>query len=290
MSKKIWFGKPGAFQYMPCPAAGITVGAQGYSETLEFENGGAAIVRSQQRHRIFEFDFPVQDASLAGGLDVYTDYATGFYGDGPWYFTDPMAYDQNILPPVYSSPWLINAGWENWGPVEPVFDDGSGSNRGRPPTTTWAWDADQADDIDFGYLIPVPVDCYLEIGFAGLLENVDVVVDSYLPDGTLDTTDNMVMLSSLGSAFTNYTVDPGHAWVTVSFVGQSGLLGRLHLNSAVARIREPNRPLPAMTSFVTGRGSTAVEFDGETIPETYIMQDRHLKGLSFQMREVGLWR
>lgn len=116
--RKMWFGTEKRMQAVPMPATGMQVQHDGVYSELLYDSGRLGIKRSMQTHQRFNMDFPVQEASGLTGLDVFQKYATGFYGDCdsyPIFFADPMNYDQNLFPPNWAAPGLIERGWANIG-------------------------------------------------------------------------------------------------------------------------------------------------------------------------------
>jgi len=112
----MWFGNEQKMMWVPCPRFGMEVASIGYASQALYQNGRAGVYRSQQTHKEFAMEFPVQDASGASGLDVFSRFAAGLYGDCksyPLFFADPMNYDQNLFPPGWSAPGLFERGWAN---------------------------------------------------------------------------------------------------------------------------------------------------------------------------------
>lgn len=114
MGQQMWFGNERRMQWVPCPATGMEVARRGMTKTMNYDNGRMGVVRSMQTHQEFSIDFPVQDASGLTGLDVFSKYASGFYGDlddYPLFLADPMNYDQNLFPANFAAPGLFERGW-----------------------------------------------------------------------------------------------------------------------------------------------------------------------------------
>ncbi len=113
---QMWFGNEQKMQWVPCPRTGMGVNTVGYASQVTYQNGRAGVYRTNQTHKEFNLEFPVQDASGASGLDVFSRFASGLYGDCksyPLFFADPMNYDQNLFPPGWSAPGLFERGWAN---------------------------------------------------------------------------------------------------------------------------------------------------------------------------------
>lgn len=116
--KKMWFGTEKRMQAVPLPASGMELERGGVYEEMVYDNGRLGSVRRMQTHQRFNMNFGVQEASGLTGLDVFQKFASGFYGDCdvyPIFFADPMNYDQNLFPPNWAAPGLIERGWANIG-------------------------------------------------------------------------------------------------------------------------------------------------------------------------------
>lgn len=114
MPKQMWFGNEKRFQWVPAPSTMMGVSSVGTGDSLEYQNGRIGITRTMQTHKVYDMEFPIQEASGLTGLDVFQKFASGFYGDCdtyPLFFADPMNYDQNLFPPHWASPGLFARGW-----------------------------------------------------------------------------------------------------------------------------------------------------------------------------------
>lgn len=114
MPTQMWFGNERRFQWVPCPKTGMQVDRNALVREQDFDDARKGLRRTHQYHQSFGLEFPVQDASGATGLDVFSQYASGAYGslnDYPIFFADPMNYDRNLFPPNWAAPGLIERGW-----------------------------------------------------------------------------------------------------------------------------------------------------------------------------------
>jgi hypothetical protein len=114
MPAQMWFGNERRFQWVPCPRTGMQASRTSIVREQEFDDGTKGLRRTHQGYQTYQMDFPVQDASGATGLDIFSRYAGGDYGslnDYPLFFADPMNYDQNLFPANWASPALAEKGW-----------------------------------------------------------------------------------------------------------------------------------------------------------------------------------
>lgn len=112
--RKMWFGSEQHMLAAPAPGTGMEVSRSGYNESLTYNNGRTGLYRTHQQAKTYQMNFPVQEAHLLDGLDVYSKFASGFYGDCnrfPLFFADPMNYDSNLFPEAWANPGLYQSGW-----------------------------------------------------------------------------------------------------------------------------------------------------------------------------------
>lgn len=114
---QMWFGNTNHAQWVPHPVTGMTRAHDGYSEVLQFDNGGRYVKRTAASSIGYEMNFPVGDSSQYTGLEVFERYAAGEYGSDYLRFIDPMWADQNIMPEPWAAPGLAEQGWK------PIYDD-----------------------------------------------------------------------------------------------------------------------------------------------------------------------
>ena len=113
MAGQVYFGNTNYQTFIPSPQTGMEAGAEGYVSEVPFLNGRAFVKRSRASHRVFNPSWlgSVNNPTLANGLQVIKNFQDGVYGDGPFYWTDPYASEQNILPPHFAMPALTEKDW-----------------------------------------------------------------------------------------------------------------------------------------------------------------------------------
>lgn len=99
--KQMYFGTRDRMAWVACPAVERDSGAVGWSESGTYLNGGAFVARSKGSHRVHEMAWNMISRKEAGKIE---SFASGVYGDGPYYWIDPMAADHNVLPTNWAYP------------------------------------------------------------------------------------------------------------------------------------------------------------------------------------------
>lgn len=103
---EFWFGNLTKAGYHPAPSSGMDADSVGFSDRLDFQNGGAYVAQTQGTHREFNLSWGVQEKSAMQWL---SDYRNGVNGTGLLYMVDPFA--TNALPPHWATPSLTCGDW-----------------------------------------------------------------------------------------------------------------------------------------------------------------------------------
>ncbi len=102
------FGTTQKMQMLPAPGPGMTKTRIRYNSGLQFENGGADVFQPYPvYHYEYSMTYPAREAGGPTGLDIYGDYAGGYYGNSLMYFADPMTFTTNMAPANWANPGLI---------------------------------------------------------------------------------------------------------------------------------------------------------------------------------------
>jgi len=293
----IWFGIPGQhMQWCPAPLAGAEASNVNFVESMSFENGGADVSRSKQYRKQYNFSFTGLTEEL-DGIGVYNKFASGFYGDGLFYFADPYAFETNLFPAAWASPALIEQGWENIYDTTPDFAGVTPSNSYNQPFKTPLWIVDSA----IGALpatangvayIPIPPTHTLHIGASGSKSGSAVLrVRPINTNGSDGTPVDLTLLSNTGSVRMNATfAGSSYQAVKVYITRTSITYSTISLTSMMARLVETGKSLTLTGSHAPGEGHTGLEFADDARVETYTYMFPPRKGMSTTLVEVGAWR
>lgn len=314
--KKIWFGtlydtqKPGTstatsntrMSWIPAPDTGMDAGSSGFSEVLEFENGGASVIGSAATHRTYGFDWNLAEASGLQGLDMVRNYQQKVYGTGTIYWANPMIFDQNVFSPSFSSPLLCQFGWPSFGIITGYsYTAGSLFNN---PSTYATVSADhmvpnavpltQANHIQ---VVAIPPTHTAWVGWSGSVNGAAILaVRGVLAAGGYGPVVSLPAQSVTGStrmtnSFSGATYKAIEVYVTRTAGTANSLL---YMVSAMCQLW-PTGVTPILTgNHIHGQGDTGVRFASNAQVENYVMVDtsgtpRHYKGMSADLVEVGAW-
>jgi len=293
VSKKLWFGIPGVhMELLPAPSIQSSSSSASYVEAIEFENGGGDIRRSNQFRKMFSFQVSgtVEDYE---GINGYSRFASGFHGDGPFFFVDPYTYATNVLPPAWATPALINKGWKNISDITPTFVNTAANTRLQPAKTA-VFNLSNIEPITGANsycTITIPPGKFLHLGASGSATGAAVVrVVPILANNAEDTAVNLTLLSATGSVRMNrvFSGDTYQA-VKISMPTTVTPTSVLNLTSMMAQITDSNTT-PAISNHIHGEGHTGVEFATPVVQESYVYIDPPRKATAFEMMEVGAWR
>lgn len=295
-STQIWFGIPGQhMQWCPAPLAGAQASNVNFVESIAFENGGADVSRSKQYRKQYAFSFTGLAEEL-DGIGVYNKFASGFYGDGLFYFADPYAFETNLFSAGWASPGLIEQGWENIYDTTPTYADVSTNSYNQPKRkATWSVTstAGAAPTTANGVAtIPIPPTHTLNIGASGAKTGTAVVrVVPINTDGTDATAVDLTLLTDTSATRMNATfAGSSYQAVKVYITRTTTDASTLTLTSMMAQLVETGKSLTLTGNHMPGEGHTGLEFTDDARVETYTYMFPPRKGLSTNLLEVGAWR
>ena len=279
----------------PAPKTGMTATPTGYQESNEWLNGGISVIESGAKHLTYTMNFS-GDGSLPAGVDVFRQLASKLYGNGNIYFSDPMEYDTNLLPPPWATPHLAEHGWK-----DPFVGTGVFSN--LTPTATVPYRRQmtytltntttvQPTHPSKNTVILIPPTHKLMLGFKGTATLTGKIrVQPILIGGALAPTVDLTLLSKTDNVLMNTTFD-GATYQAVEIFALATTPNdgsTLNIVAGTARLY-PRLSSPVLTGVhVSGHGNTGCRFADNAIPETYVMVRGHYKQLSTNLVEVGAW-
>jgi hypothetical protein len=291
MSGQIWFGNLQHMQWVPAPLVGAQVSNAGYHASIDFENGGSDSIRSVQYHKLYTFNYnALMDSSE--DIGVFGRFATGFYGDGLIYFTDPFAATANLLPANWASPALIEQGWSNIYDVAPTFSDTTSYGTYAQPFRSATFNITTASGSQPArtIVVAIPPNATLKLGFSGSVTGTGGVFYRTVASGdgvTYGTPTAITALAVAGSARTNVSLAGSSYKAVQIYLGRS--------SSAASTVTVTSMIAQLSTTVVTGNhrageGHSGLVFDDDAIVENYGYLYPPRKGLSTTLREVGAWR
>lgn len=304
LSNQMWFGTTQKMQLVRVPSQGMQRTRQGYSSSHQLENGGYYVYEpSMVKHLEYKMDFGIYEATAAGGLDIYAQYAQGFYGSGPFYFADPMYYDVNIFSYQWSAPGMSPRMYSLSSSGGTVATAANTVNQPINSMQTYVADSVANNTYDTSVynptIIPIPPGYTLWLGWSGSASANGVIrMESWVSGAASPAaSSNLTALSVTGTTRLNTSVASTSAeFVKIGYArSATGTGANVTVASMMAQLW-PTGVSPTLTgNFIPGEGNNGCKFDGGAVEETYVMRDNqnrnvHLKGLSFSLLEVGSWQ
>jgi hypothetical protein len=307
---ELWFGTLQRFQWVPQPAAGVQRRVLSSYEAGTLERGGGFASRSYGEHVEFEFNFAHREAHGPAGLDVFQEYRTGMWNDlgavvdgfNPndlLYFLDPMNAAANLFAPHWAMPALALTGdWPWIGPYASNSATAASSYRQPPRTVTFNVTHTAATlptEIARRFVIPIPPGYTLRWGWSGASTGTGVVrAEAHHKTGGATLVQNAAALSPTAATRLNQSINGDtYDYVTIGLARTSSVASTVSIASMLAQLH-PNTVTPSLSgSHVRGTGNTGCQFAGSDISEIYEHvfehDGRHVKGLSFGLKEIGAW-
>lgn len=284
MNRKMYFGTRDKMSWIPCPAVDRPASNVGWSNSLQLLNGGNATIRSKGSHREFEMAWNLISREDAGRIEAF---ASGAYGDGPYYWSDPMSMEYNVLPPQWASPALSS---HQYGGVNisgqstfSVTDEATPENNYDYPTRSLSiWGFGGATPNGVPIWIPIPPGHTAHIGVHGGTASGVILT----PDGGSPI--QLEHMAETTSERTNTSVDGN---VTGGFTLEVGSLSgdrvNLRISGMIVQIL-PNGVSPDPGGWIPGMGHSGCEF--EEFPERVDYSSVFDKvGVTAVLKEVGSW-
>lgn len=267
----IYFGTADKQMWIKAPATGMKASSIGWSTQGQLLNGRAFVKRSNQTHRQFDASWvgSMNDSDLSKSLQTIKDFHDGIYGSGPYYFNDPFAVNQNILPPQWAAPMLIEQGWDNLATgLTPSFFNGTTANN-YPVKYAAYLTTDDYESTNKLTLI-IPTGYKLSFGWHGVAGGSTTgirIVPYKRSDGSADTAINPAMITAGGTLRTNTNVS-GTTYSRVEIFVATDLASELSITGMIAQII-PTTSSVESGGFISGKGTTGVEFAGAPTIDYY---------------------
>jgi hypothetical protein len=276
MDRKVYFGNATKQVWINAPQTGMAAGSQSYVSESQLLNGRAFVKRSRGSHRRFNATWlgSMNSSELENSLQAIKDFADGVYGDGPFYWIDPFAANQNILPPHWATPGLMQNDLPQIWDVAPFEYVATPSNTLNYPATSVRYVSAETDAVvgTKKLRLIIPEGYSLFFGWHGTREtgtNASIRIDRFLRSTgdaeALDTTPLAVTSSNRTNAIVNGTI---YSHVEIYLYNPDGAGYDFTVSGMIAQIL-PSTSFPEQGSFVSGRGTTGLEFGGSVNIEYY---------------------
>lgn len=262
MAGQVYFGTKQKQSWIKAPASGMKASNVGWVNETQLLSGRASVRRSMASHRRFEPSWRGAMNSVdESSLQHIKNYAIGLYGDGPFYFLDPFTLNQNVLPEHWSAPMLSEKDW-------PKLDDTvtvtytSASVQNNYPSKYASYEVTTNNFVGSKkQVVIIPEGYKFHFGWQGpsTSSSVGVRVVPYLRStGAAATAINPTRIDAGSSKRTNINVS-GNTYAYVEIFLALDVADTIDITAMIAQVL-PEDQTVEQGEFITGRGTTAVEF------------------------------
>lgn len=269
MAGSLWFGNSERMELVKCALQGWDVPNNGYSETLNYVNGGSGVVRSFASARTYDLSW----SGTPEELNPIKAFQQGVWGPGPFRVADPITFRTNVLPPNWAAPRLIEVGdWKNIYSVEPTFSDTAANSYGQPARTA-TWDVTTGSGVQPPQVltVPIPPSHTLYIGASGSTTGTAVLrVRPVISSASFGPVTDLTLLSATGSTRMNASFSgSSYRAVEIYISRSSSAASTISLTSMQAQLWKTGVSPTLTGNFIPGDGVMGLEF-ASGMQETYV--------------------
>lgn len=258
----VYFGNVNKQMWLKAPKTGLQVQSEGWTSESKYLNGTAAVRRSRASHRRYSPSwFGSMNSEDGSSIYAIKDFVDGVYGDGPFYFVDPYAIDQNVMPTHWAAPHLTEKDWPSLvdSNITTTFDSFTYGNSYPSKHAIYTVPANYASTKKLTLIIPQGYK--LHFGWHGTADSASTgvrIVPYLRSTGEADTALNPLKITAGGTIRTNTRI-AGNTYSRVEIFIASAANINLELVAMIAQIL-PDSSMVESGGFITGRGNTGIEF------------------------------
>lgn len=269
MSGAVYFGTKDKQSWIKSPSSGMRANSVGWASKTQLLNGRSFIRRSGAAHREFSPSwFGELNSATEQSLQEIKNYADGLYGDGPYYFVDPYASSQNVLPPHWAAPMLTEKDWPALAPglLATFTKDAQPNNFPLKQAEYIAYEGYESTNK---LVLIIPPTLKLHFGWHGPDAGAPGVrITPYLratglPGNSIDP----LCIEVGGTTPTNTVVD-GSVYSYVEVFIASDAEQSILITGMIAQLLPANASA-STGGFIAGKGITSLEFDNSPDIEYY---------------------
>lgn len=261
MSSLIYFGTADKQSWIKAPLSGMKASQTGWASESKLLNGRSFVKSSYGSTRRFEASWNGSyNASDEASLQHIINYASGLYGQGPFYFVDPFAANQNVMPPHWAAPMLAELDSpELTEDIIPTFTKAVINNSFPLKYATYVTTDNFVSEQKITLIIPTGYKLYFGWHGPSAGSATGVRVVPYLRStGAADTALNPNKITAGGTTRTN-TIISGTTYSRVEIFLATTTASTVNVTAMIAQILKDGLT-PAAGGFVAGKGTTGLMF------------------------------
>jgi hypothetical protein len=246
-----------------------------------FLSGGSFVRHSVSGHKEFSLTW---NPSSRDDIRAITDYADGLFGPGPFYWLDPFAWDKNLLPQYFASPFQGIYDGPIWSgaPTRPVTS--------ITPANTLLYPVESAtytvsSTVNNSVYIPIPNGYTAWVGVHGSTgTGGNVTVTPYTTATAAAAATPLTMQTVTDPVLFSASFN-GSAYVGIQ-IGLAGT-GTVTLSGLMVQIL-PTGVTPNPGNFVSGQGHSGLGF--KTLPTLSQLSTAYDRvSIIVDFTEIGVW-
>lgn len=295
MAGKVYFGNEEKQTWIVAPKGDMTTTSTSHTTVTDLLNGRKHVKRSYGSSRSFPMSWfgSMNSSSLDESLHTIKDFADGVYGVTKIHWLDPFAMESNILPPHWAAPMLAETDWP------PLIEGNVVISAATAANSTNSFPAKKAL-YDFPLTNPakeltiiIPSGYYFHFGWHADASGVSGATDQGIKLRVQARSDNSysnlwpISMSGGGTTRTNISISGTlYSKVIISIASELNVTGQLSIQAMMAQVL-PDGATPASGGFISGRGTTALQFSDSVEIQYYTAGMMNgMVGLSTTLLEV----
>lgn len=270
MAGQVYFGTVDKQMWIKAPSSGMKANNIGWSSESLLLDGRTFVKRSGGSHRQYDSSWIGSlNSSEATSLQHIVNFADGLYGDGPFYYLDPFAVNQNVLPPNWAAPMLAQNDWlKLTDEIEPTFTAASVANDYPMKYATYATADNFVSERKLTLIIPSGYK--LHFGWHGPATGATTgirIVPYLRSSGEAATALNPAKITAGGTVRTNTNIS-GTTYSRVEIFLATTTASTVNITGMIAQVL-PEASAVASGGFIAGKGTAALNFVQKPTVELY---------------------
>lgn len=276
--KLMYFGTESYMTWIPCPAINATANTVRWRATDTFLNGGSSQRQSSTGHKEYSFSWNPQEKE---SIYAFLSFFDGTYGDGPFYFHDPVVMDANVLPSWFAAPFVATQDGPSWIVGERPTLANTGVNALGYPTRSAQYTVSPSKTYA-PVKVPVPVGYEMHIGVHG---NATGTAGVHAVPASSPLSPVSVAMQNTSTTIRTSTLLPGNDFYSIIPHGTGDLI----VTGIIAQILPVGSTVPD-GGFISGQGSSGVRLSGDPQVTEYSAALRNASvGATVALTETGAW-
>tara|TARA_R110001606_G_scaffold244471_2_gene392382 strand:- start:1020 stop:1898 length:879 start_codon:yes stop_codon:yes gene_type:complete len=264
--RKVYFGNTDKQLWIPAPQTGMAASANARVVENQLLSGRTMVLRSQASSRRFEASWlgGINSDSLEDSLQTIKDFFDGVYGNGPFYWVDPYAQKTNLLAPHWAAPGITRADWPEIASFAATSFPATVTNLNNYPTQSVRYNVTSTAEVTSTRKVTliIPSGHTLHFGWHGVVDSGDggVRITRYARSGGAATNVDPAVIGVTSSNRTNTSISGDvYSHVEIYLYKPASASSDFTVSGMMAQILEGSN-YPAAGGFISGRGTTSLEF------------------------------